>query len=83
MGDVVKKPFADAFNDMMELYGVADFAFVGRKVDGEIDGFWVAGIGNDVIGDRERADVLYAEMNRLSVDMLVRTTPRNRSEAST
>jgi len=76
-----KRLLYKAFGDLMESYGIVDWAFVGRKVDGEIDSFWDAGTGKDAVGDLERTDVLHSEMERLQFDMLLRTTPkRNATE---
>ncbi len=71
----VRKAFIQALDDLMEAYGIADYAVVARTVTGDLDCTWVAGTGKDTISDRERSNVLYAEMARLQLDLLARTMP--------
>lgn len=78
-GIVKKRPFQEALDDLMERYDIVDYAFVGRTIMGEVESCWVAGTGKDIVSDRERANMLHSEMERLQVDLIVRTTP-NRVE---
>lgn len=71
----LKKSFYQEFTDLVERHKFVDWAFVGRTVDSNMDSFWDAGTGKDVVADRERIDVLSAEMDRLRLSMLLRTTP--------
>lgn len=70
-----KRAFGLALDDLMETYGMVDYAVVAKTVTGRIDATWIAGMGDDSISDRERADVLYSEMERLQMDILLRTMP--------
>jgi len=70
------QPFHEAFTNLMERYGYVDWAVVVRKVDSDMDAFWEAGTGKSVVGDRERADVLYAEIGRLQATIIAATTPK-------
>lgn len=71
-----KKPFMKAFEELCDLYGIVDFAVVGREVDGTARKFWFAGSGKkeDMVGDFERISILVAELERLKIDMIVRST---------
>ena len=73
-----KQDFYEAFQTLMERYGFVDWAVVCRKVDSDTDSFWEAGTGESIVGDRERTDVLYAEMDRLKLSMILRTTPKSK-----
>ena len=70
-----KRTFGQALDDLMDSYGRVDYAVVAKTVDGHIDATWMAGTGNDPISDRERANVLHAEMERLQMDLMIRTMP--------
>lgn len=64
-----KKPlFHNVFIKLLESYQIADFAFVGVRVDSEKVWLWEA--GNNESGDRDRINVLYAEIARLQNKML-------------
>jgi len=77
---VKERSFPDAINDFLEGKEIVDFAFVGRRLNGELESLWVAGSGKDVVGDRERADYIAAELDRLKIDLLIRTLPHKTRE---
>lgn len=59
-----------ALEAVLDTYGVVDYAFVGRSVDGEIHATWFAGIGDSIISDRERQGNLYFELEHLQAHIL-------------
>ncbi len=65
-------PFFAALEKLMEAHNVADYSVVARAVDGETRSMWIAGIGTNVVSDRERAMVLYGEMALLQHSILTR-----------
>lgn len=68
-----KKPaFFAALEQLMETHDIADYAVVARAVDGETKSVWIAGVGNNIVSDRERAMVLYGEMGILKQSILNR-----------
>ena len=76
-----KKDFYEAFKDLMNRYGFVDWAVACRKVDSTMDSFWEAGTGGNPISDRERANMLYAEMGRLQLSVMLCTTPKHKLSA--
>jgi hypothetical protein len=75
---VGKRDFYEAFKDLMNSYGFVDWAVACRKVDSNMDSFWEAGTGQNPISDRERANMLYAEMGRLQLSVMLCTTPKHK-----
>ncbi len=64
------KNIIEAIDDLMESYGMADYAFYCRAVDGVAFGNWTCGTGDDPMGDRERTDILCTELERLRFSIL-------------
>jgi hypothetical protein len=67
-----KPIFFVALERLMETYDIADYAVVARSVDGETRSTWIAGVGQNIVSDRERAMVLYGEMAILQESILNR-----------
>lgn len=67
-----KPAFFAALEQLMEAHHIADYAVVARAVDGETKSVWIAGVGNNIVSDRERAMVLYGEMGILQQSILNR-----------
>lgn len=65
-----KAPFRTAMEAVLEAYGFADWVIIPRAVDGAKNAFWTAGEGETVIGDRERAFLLIAEMREMELNIL-------------
>jgi hypothetical protein len=76
MDEKPSKPptFFVALEQLMESYHVADYAVVARTVDAETRSTWIAGVGQNIVSDRERAMVLYGEMALLQNSILNRYT---------
>lgn len=64
--------FFKAIDDLMDKYRIADYAVVARGVDGEMRSNWIAGVGDNIISDRERGMVLYGELALLQASILDR-----------
>lgn len=72
-----KKPsFFDALTQLMDLHGMADWVVVAKAVDGQVKSTWIAGTGEGVVSDRERAGLLYFELAHMQASILQRFTPK-------
>ncbi len=71
-----KKPFFGALAELMEAYGIADYAIAAHAVDGKKLSNWVAGVGDGVVSDRERAGQLYFELEHLQASIIRMTAPK-------
>lgn len=67
-----KPTFFIALERLMEAHAIADYAIVARSVDGETRSSWIAGVGSNLVSDRERAMVLYGEMAILQESIMGR-----------
>ncbi len=65
-----KADFVTAVEAVLEAYGFADWVIIPRAVDGAKIAFWKAGEGDNIIGDRERALLLVAEMEDMKLKIL-------------
>ncbi len=69
-------PFFKALDNLMDNYGMVDYAFVAKAVDGQVRANWIAGTGEGVISDRERAGQLYFELGHLQHSLIKMTLPK-------
>lgn len=63
-------PFRNAIEAVCEKYGFADWAIIARAVDGTKKAWWVAGDGNNPIGDEDRSGLLLFEMAKLQASIV-------------
>lgn len=73
----MKKPFEQAFAELMKFYGFVDYAIVCRAVDRETVSFWDAGANKNALDDRERINNLKAELDILSFTMMLKNIPHD------
>lgn len=65
-----RKSFPDAFDKLMEEYGMVDFAFVARSVDGLSVSNWTAGTGESIISDEDRRMYLHGKLAQLQFSLI-------------
>lgn len=74
MAGTIIKTFDEKFADFMKYHKIKDYAFVGIEDNNDIIGLWLAGEGKNIAVDRKQADILVSEMERLRLDLLIRTS---------
>jgi hypothetical protein len=75
----VNLPFDKAVEVLLERYGYVDFCVVARSVDGEKYGRWVAGDGQNPVGDEDRSLLLHGDMEVLQGTIIDRAKARLKS----
>lgn len=69
-------PFEKAVEMLFERHGYVDYAVVARSVDGEKRGFWLAGDGQNPLGDEDRSLLLHGDMEVLQSTIIDRAKQR-------
>lgn len=72
-------PFEKAVEVLFERHGYVDYAIVARSVDGEKRGFWLAGDGQNPLGDEDRSLLLHGDMEVLQGTIIDRAKARLKS----
>jgi hypothetical protein len=72
-------PLDKALEVLFERHGYVDFAYVARSVDGEKRGTWVAGDGQNPVGDEDRSLLLHGDMEVLQGTIIDRAKQRLKS----
>lgn len=71
-----RKSFFNALTLLMEKHGMVDWVVAAKAVDGQVKSTWIAGVGDSILEDRERAGLLHFEVSQLALDILLKYRPQ-------